>query len=179
IKAGAQGEYNPSRLFNAGAARARGKYLVITNPECFHKSDILGGMDKLLSRADYVVCACLSLADTAVRLKTFDDLKPQVHMWYQHTKHRDVRYHFCTALSRENYRKIGGFDERYAEGIGYDDNSFLDRVTKAGLKILVSDELLVYHQKHEKLTEVIPRNVYMQKLRRNRGLFEKDKRKNA
>jgi GT2 family glycosyltransferase len=59
-------------------------------------------------------------------------------------------FHFCSALSKNNYQKIGGFDERYCNGIAYDDNCFYERIRLNGLKIVLRDDLLTYHIEHSR-----------------------------
>ncbi len=46
--------------------------------------------------------------------------------------------------------KLGGFDEEYRKGISYDDNDFLCKILKARLPISERDDLIVFHQVHEK-----------------------------
>src|SRR3990167_849071 len=36
---------NPSMLFNYAAEKSTAEYFIISNPECFHKTDILKGLD--------------------------------------------------------------------------------------------------------------------------------------
>ena len=45
---------------------------------------------------------------------------------------------------------MGGFDERYAHGIGYDDNELLVRVLRKGLQLLYAYYPLALHQNHYK-----------------------------
>ena len=44
--------------------------------------------------------------------------------------------------------KLGGFDERYAGGIGYDDNDFIARI-RARMTVEITDSPLVVHQAHK------------------------------
>lgn len=153
--------YNPSIYFNAGVDSAVGKYLILTNPECKHEVDVLKGLDEEFKKNSdvYVVCGCRSeKADGSFR------------MWYQHSKYRNERFHFCTALSKKTYNSVGGFDERYAKGYCFDDNAFRDSLKNAGVQFILRDNLLVTHQHHEK---VKPPN-WRQLWNRNRQLYEED-----
>jgi GT2 family glycosyltransferase len=48
--------------------------------------------------------------------------------------------------------KVGGFDERYAKGISYDDDDFLYRVNDKGLSIKIVNDPFVIHQYHPPFT---------------------------
>jgi len=161
INSQAENAYNPATAYNEGAKAAQGEYFIFSSPECKHNVNILSALDKEFknNKDVYVVCACLSLKEDN-----------SFHMWYQHSVHRDFRYHFCTAISKENYFKISGFNEEYTQGYGYDDNSFRDKVINAGIPFSIRDDLLVLHQYHKK---VRPKN-YRKLLQRNKQIYEKE-----
>lgn len=162
--------YNPSALFNQAAKEAQGVFLVITNPECVHKVNILQGLDEEFAKDPgvYVVCGCESGFGFNLNLKSFDKFAYSHHMWYQHSKHRNVLYHFCTAISKENYFRIGGFDERFMEGIAYDDNDFRDNVIHNGITPILRDDLLVVHLEHQRFRS--DENIAML-MERNKRLY--------
>ena len=162
IKSQAKNAYNPAQAYNEGAYIARGRYFVLTSPECMHTTDILSGLDEEFDKDPqaYVICACQSLKADGSK-----------HMWYQHSEFRNVNYHFCSALLRESYfNRVGGFNEQYTQGYGYDDNSFLLRVQNASIKIVNRDDLLTHHLWHEKVRPA----TYKQLLKRNSDLFAKE-----
>jgi hypothetical protein len=155
IECDIQNMYNPSILFNLGAKGSLGAYLIVTNPECCHMVDILKGLDGEFEKNPlaYVVCSCL-----AVQLKTprtnFEPCKIKMEdftsvQWYQHTKHRNCSWHFCSCISKDTYFKFGGFDEQYAKGIAYDDVDFINTVRKSGSPVIPRDDLLTYHIAHD------------------------------
>jgi len=37
-------------------------------------------------------------------------------------------YPYCAAIRREDMEQLSGYDERFIDGIGYDDYDFIDRV---------------------------------------------------
>ena len=152
--------YNPVTAFNIGVTYSSGEYLILTNPECEHEGDILCELDSIYNKnSPYVVCGCKSLKKD----RSFD-------RWYQHSKHRPENYHFCSVITKEDYNKIGGFNEDYAEGYGYDDNSFRDRVWNSGIPFVVRDDLVVLHQFHEKVKS----SDWRSRLDRNKKLYEKE-----
>ena len=152
--------HNPSVAYNQGAKEAHGEYLILTSPEVMHEADVLAGLDEEFAKDPdaYVVCACRSLKKNG-----------SFHMWYQHSEHRPLNYHFCTAISRENFLKIGGFDEAFGPGHCYDDDDLVMRVKNSHLNIVVRDDLVTAHQWHRRDTR--PGVDYRKLEQRNKELF--------
>lgn len=164
---------NPSAKFNMGVGIAFDcEYLVITNPECTHMVDVLSGFDdEFESNHDaYVISGCMSSKENAEFIKSFDEFSYKEHKWYQHSKHNNRRLHFCTALRRFNYTVIGGFDEAFCDGLGYDDDDFRDRVLAGGFAPVLRDDLLVVHCWHAR--EHQRHGQYRELINRNRSLYE-------
>jgi hypothetical protein len=132
--------FSPCHKYNLGAGSASGEFLVLSSPEIIHESDVLGGFDTLLAedRNNYVVCACKAMN------------KGEFYMWYQHSKIRNVLFHFCSVISWDNYENVGGFNERYCAGIGFDDEDLVSRLIANGIKIIPRDDLVTIHQEHDK-----------------------------
>ena len=96
--------------------------------------------------------------------------------FYNHITWRPVMYHFCSAISRVDLEDLGGFDERYAEGIAYDDDELVARIKRKNMNIVFSPYPLVLHQNHYEGSKEyavwdgkIPENKA--KWARNRDLF--------
>lgn len=140
--------YNPAGMFNLAVDLAKGDRLILTNPECFHENDILGGLDKY-NEDDYIVCACKSVYNQPT-IQKFEDMKYDFEMWYVHSVHYDRKIHFCTCISHKNFCKIHGFDTAYLEGIAYEDDDFVKKVEAGGINIVHADELVVLHQAHSR-----------------------------
>ena len=155
---------NPAPHFNQAAREAKGEYLVISNPEVFHASDILGGLDGQVGEK-YVLCACQSVYDTKLTIGQ----KPKAHRWYQHSVHDPRDLHFCTVLRKDLFLKVGGFDEAYAAGISFDDDDFRETVKAAGIEFSRRDDLLTYHLHHERTHQRV--QGYRQKLMRNTEIY--------
>lgn len=151
---------NPCMSFNLGAFHSKGDFFVITNPECSHTIDILNGLDYefALDPDVYVVCGC----------KGFDK-EGKFKKWLQHSEYNNRGLHFCTALNKETYFGIGGFDERFMYGIAYDDDAFRDALKKKGIKFIYRDDLLVNHQFHNKVRTKESRIL----IERNRMVYQK------
>lgn len=132
--------YNPSTAYNIGSNVASGEYIIITSPECMHGVDILSGLDEIFESFNgYVICSCMSL-----------DVNGNKNKWYQHSVERNAEFHFCSAMSADLYKKIGGMDEDFTAGYCFDDDAFRDRVKLAGIEFYHADDLVVYHQDHKK-----------------------------
>ena len=71
-----------------------------------------------------------------------------VPCWYNHSVYRPKAYHFIAAMSKKNMNDLNGFDDRYYNGIGHDDDEFLHRIKLKRLKIQIIDEPFGVHQWH-------------------------------
>ena len=142
--------YMGGTLLNYGALQAKGKYLILTSPECMHANNILEGLDQEFAEDEnkYVVCACLCAEITEF---DFDVSKVKYNPvdWYQHSVHKDRFLHFCSSISRWNFLGVGGIDEKYSDGLWYDDDDFLRKVRQVRFKIVARDDLLSLHIKHD------------------------------
>jgi len=142
--------YNPAPIFNLCAEKAKGIFLILTSPEVLHKNNILQGFDIELSKDKniYIIPSCECVKDLIYNgeLINYSHFK-----WYHHTKHRRSMLHWCTVLSKDNYDRIGGFDNEFRKGIACEDNDFLERVKEDDkLKIIMRDDLETLHIWHGK-----------------------------
>ena len=67
--------------------------------------------------------------------------------WYNHINYRPHFLHWCSAITRNDLNKVGGFSEEFANGIAYEDNEFLHRVKKH-IDIKYVKGPIVIHQFH-------------------------------
>lgn len=139
----------PPRMFNLGAKIATGDFLVLTNPECFHLTNVLEGFDLELSKNPntYVIAACVNASYNGI-INKFEDFKYKEIIWYQHSKHRNRKLHFCSVISKKLYNKIGGFDEGYAIGFQRDDVDFIRTIIVKNIAFITRDDIIVVHMKH-------------------------------
>lgn len=153
---------NPCIPFNKGFSAALGDVIMIQNPECCHLGDVISAASKITEN-QYFTFHAYSLDQTQTEsLKTVNlssDSLPFPLLdratgfegtvgYYNHAKFRPVAFHFCSALHRSKLEELNGFDERYAKGIGFDDNEFLTRITRLGLTIVFVSSPMVLHQYH-------------------------------
>lgn len=69
--------------------------------------------------------------------------------FYKKNKGRIVEYHriagFCIVMKSELIKQIGKLDEQFNFG-GYDDDDYCRRIRDAGFKILIAEDVFVYHK---------------------------------
>lgn len=164
--------YNSCVPYNIGINASNGDIVVLQNPECLHVHDVLQYVSKVVNNSIYISMSAYSFNKDMTRyllgstspdydsfIETFKSLPQQSVIdyvgWYNHSVYRPVHYHFCAALTKKNLRKLNGFDERYAMGIGYEDNEFINRVGKLGLDKIIADDVSVIHQWHPKVYDLI------------------------
>ena len=160
------GPLNPCVPYNCGVEQSTGEYVALSNPENIHRTPILDEMRKSIKNEnDYVMAACWC---------------PEQNRWHCHSSmnrrnDNDVgkylppgsNYHFMSMMHRSLWDKIGGFDEEYREGAGYDDPDLVRRLHKAKANFIMRDDLIVDHQRsnaHAAWTDEM--------FARNRALFE-------
>ena len=143
--------YNPAPLFNLGVEKSRGEFIVITNPEVMHHGNVLEGLDKAFAenKDQYVVCSCLNVVNYNELEGDIENFYFEPQMWYQHSKHRNAMFHFCSAISKVQYERIGGFDEIFSLGVAYDDDDFRETVKRNNIPFYLADDLLTLHQAHD------------------------------
>jgi GT2 family glycosyltransferase len=152
--------------YNMGIAKATGDIIILQNPECLHIHDILTYVANNLDDSNYITMSAYSINERTTEkllphINHVDllELSPQQTVtdyvgWYNHSKYNPTYYHFCSAITKANMDKLGGFDERFAPGIGFEDNEFLDRVKRLGLKLILADDVSVFHQWHPKVYDL-------------------------
>jgi GT2 family glycosyltransferase len=152
--------YNSAMPFNMGIAQAKGDIIVLQNPECYYTHDVLSYMQENVNNTNYIststYCINKEMTEMVEEVKLDFNLLPQQSVsnyigWYNHSMYRPVHFNFCAAMIKANMQKLGGFDERYAMGIGYDDNDLIDRIDRLGLTKIIADKVSVIHQWHPKV----------------------------
>ena len=143
--------------YNIGLYYALLKYpdiVIIQNAECYHVGDVLS-YAKRVDNEIYISFGCYSQGEGEAigsvinnRCATFGGDSA----WYNHPVYRPKGYHFCSAITADNLRKINGFDERFSFGVGYDDDYLLHQIKCLGLRVEITAEPYVIHQWHEQMT---------------------------
>ena len=142
--------------WNMGLREAKGDIIIMQSPECYHMGDILKYTIENIRSNQYISFGCYAIGreETTAFHKGISPVildkivNNERHGWYNHTRHRPVAYHFCSAIMRGDMDMIGGFDERYGYGYAYDDDEFIRTVEYMGMDIKIVDDPFVIHQYH-------------------------------
>lgn len=138
---------NPCVPINMAVKASRGYVIVLTNPEIYHPTNVLGEMlDELVKVGPkgYIIAATWSVDHDR---------------WYAHSSITskvnsslgrlplppNSGLHFCTMMYRKFYDEVGGFDESYRDGQGVEDNDWLWALQQAGASFRMMDDLVVEH----------------------------------
>lgn len=135
---------NPCVCYNEGVAKSQGDYIALSNPENLHRADILHALQaEITTDLTYVTGAAWCA---------------EQNRWHCHSSmvrrnDNDVgayvpagaQYHFMSMMKRSLWDKIGGFDEDYRDGAGYDDPDLVRRLHRAGAVFKMRDDLVVEH----------------------------------
>jgi len=154
---------NPCVPFNMALGETKGDIIILQNPECFHYDDVFQHANKNIKDGDYLVYSVVNKdvmnafgkinwnnnynfeINNIVNININDRLN---NHWYTHSQFRAQALNFCSAITRNDMRKLNGFDERYANGIERDDVEFLVRIGRLKLNIKYVDSVIVVHQTH-------------------------------
>jgi len=161
---------NPCIPFNIGFKQSTGDVIIIQNPECLHMGQIIQNTIDNIEDNKYLVYGCYAInkeESNKINELNFDDnyisninriITPiqnrcafdgQHSAWYQHSIHRPELLNFCSAITRKDLLEdLGGFDERFANGIAKDDREFVLRIKRKRMKITQIDNPFVLHQQH-------------------------------
>lgn len=188
---------NPCIPFNIGFEAIKGDKVIIQNPECYHFGAVLEYVHQHLQENDYLSFGCFSLDKSTTNL---DDLFFNTNLienlivennktfvkngdlgWYNHSVFRPEAYHFCAAMTKEDLYDLGGFDERYAKGVGYDDDDFIWRIRQKKMNIKFIDDVVVLHQNHyvEPDDIVAANKRRFESYKRNKIIFEQITKSNS
>lgn len=144
---------NPCIPYNIGFKLCTSDITIISNPECYLYSDIIKYTKENLGTNDYFSYSCFSTGkDTDLaNFNAFNNIGVETDGaigWYNHSKFRPQGSHYTSAIHTDQLLKIGGMDERYANGIAWDDYGFQKRIKANGLNFKIVDDVVVIHQYH-------------------------------
>lgn len=169
---------NPCKIYNIGVRNSSGEIIVMSSPETLHTCSLFELANFRLLRNNQYYCFSvfcptsldvnnylLSEKSVSAKMRFIASLKPHLTenigkngresfanehgSWYLHSRWRPSHLNFLTAMRRELYFDISGFDERFRKSTGFDDNEFLDRLLpRVGDNILYFDDACAFHLNH-------------------------------
>jgi len=177
---------NPCYPYNAGVRQAKGDIIVLASPETLHTSNMFEVTSefKRLDSETYFCMSVFCTTNEQFNKEMISDLtfeskldvinstKPKFSLdlgkdgresfnniwgsWYLHSQYRKTERNFFTALSKDLYYRLSGFDERFRNGTGYDDDEFKERVAEVVKEIIYFDDAVGIHLNHEIVNNMPP-----------------------
>lgn len=146
---------NPAHAFNCALKACTREITVLQNPECCWTVDIARRCQDRLSDSKYLSFGCVRFKEWQTQaLHDTGNYARHLHSvsWLNHSVHRPEGFHFCAGVNTQSLRQKlgGGFDERFNDGLWYDDNEFVFRVRRE-LELEFDDDVCVIHQFHERM----------------------------
>ena len=150
--------------FNIGIAYAltlKPDIIMMQNAECYHVGDVLMYANDHVTDNRWVSFACWNLEKefTGTDYDIFDVIEkrrvsPNLCAgtgWYNHPINPRL-FHFCNAMSANTMKALNGMDERFKDGVGYDDDDLVRRLLKLIPHYILTDETkpFVVHQWHDR-----------------------------
>jgi glycosyltransferase involved in cell wall biosynthesis len=179
---------NPCYPYNVGVKNSIGDILVLSSPETFHTSNMfkISNNFDLLNNNTYLLFSVFCLTDNhmidEIIKQDFKDALIIVNKnkdnffknlgelgysynnkfgsWYLHSHIKPSGLNFFTAITREKYYEISGFDERFRFGTGYDDDEFKERLIADNTEFIYYDEAIGIHINHEVVNNSSPTTNY-------------------
>lgn len=147
---------NPGPLYNQAVEMASSDFLFLTNPENMHCGPVIKAGLLEYQEGNYYVFGCrtLRMVPTSWRRvieqpDAFTNWK-EARGWYQHSSIYNRLLHFASFCDKATYYRVGGFDEEYDNGVGFEDNDFVEKLIEFAVPITVIDEPFVAHQPHSR-----------------------------
>lgn len=157
---------NPCINYAIGFNIIRYDNVIIQNAEVCHIGDIIGYVLDNLHDNNYLVfdVACtpdITFNKPLYDLESHDYDNVYLHVlennynWYQHHLEINKKYHFLTAIKKQDLLRIGGFDYDYSFGACFDDTDFIYQIEeyyKLNIQLVKhnKNKLMGIHLFHEK-----------------------------
>jgi glycosyltransferase involved in cell wall biosynthesis len=138
---------NPCVNYNIGFRFIEGGKVIIQNAEVCHVGNVIDYVhtnvnDNIYTVFDVKTTEGLQYNDMlyskpSINTDIFSDKQVFIgESWYQSEIHRNARFHFLTAVTRETFNKIDGFSYDYTVGNAYDDNDLVLKIDSLGIKTM-------------------------------------------
>jgi glycosyltransferase involved in cell wall biosynthesis len=152
------------------ALKSDPEIIIITHSECYHQGDVISYAKRVRDNS-YISFGCYSLSEgqepETVKINERGNTFDGDSAWYNHPIYRPAKHHFCSAITAKNLKLLNGFDERFSGGVAYDDDYFIEQITRLGLRIEETTYPFVFHQWHFSAWKTKSDLIF-----RNRALFD-------
>jgi hypothetical protein len=185
---------NPEYVVNFGLSyvvdNINTNKIMLQHAECYHVGNVLSYAIEHTNKSSYISFGTYSLDKENTFNDDLDVNEMTVNVtritgegtngWYNHPLYRPKGYDFCAVMSKTNWIKLNGYDERFCEGIGYGDNYLVYRVKLLGLGVEITDYPFVVHQWHYNGNKQSLHGVSNKEelINKNRVLYDKLTREN-
>jgi len=187
-------DINPAVAINSSVKLASEEIVIITNPETIPVTPIIYQLNSdQFQDNEYIIVPCYSIplqsqnAINQIDVNNEDYVKEVLNFinfnsrgpefegddaWYSHSIYRYVLFYFTAVIRKKYFFDIGGIDEEFRYGWGYEDTDFVERLQINQPKISFLTDAVCLHQFHYNNSEVTrdDRTRY-EGVRRNRELY--------
>jgi len=170
---------NPCYPVNVGVRESDGDVILLSSPEIFHTCNIFDISNSFSDITDnnYLQFSVFCTTESSINdslLKPDMELKHKYDLintikytfytylgcngvsfnnnmgsWYTHSEIKNDCFNFLSACTRKTYYELGGFNEIFVNGTGYDDTDFRDRVLEyVNSDVVWYDDFVAIHIDH-------------------------------
>jgi len=171
---------NPCTPINIGVSVASGELILLSSPEIVHTNSIFRAVDEsdvgarecwffnVFALTNHALNSSLIASDSHYSfMEIYDTFKSELDKnlgcdgyswansfgsWYSHPVYRRTDLNFLSLMRRESFSKIGGFNERYRKGSGFDDNEFRRWMISRGFQFKYKESSAAIHLIHEEVS---------------------------
>lgn len=165
-------KYNPALQQNVAVKKSQGRIIVLTSPEVINSSTnveniinsfnedqnkfILGWIDEI--KVENIKEIQIQNYNNNF-MKLYSESFPELNgASCKPNKFKPENY-FLGSMLKEVYCKIGGMDEEFMAGIGYEDNEFANRCINNNIKIILNENIVGLHLYHSRSYQSMGFNI--------------------
>jgi len=148
-----KGERNGCMIRNYFIKKCQSRIMASKDPEIIIDSDDYIERLMVLNNELHRAKRAIELREQDVQLivnhPELDVAQFPIKREYQlHSPHVCEGFHFCFATSTQNLKDIGGYDEDFKDGYGYEDKDILERLIKKSSEVIMDPGVVVRHLWH-------------------------------
>ena len=160
------------------------EFVIIQNSECMHIGDIIKYTVENINKNNLISFPCWSSSNEELNTELFInrhnsnninsiienkwteliDYPKEYRGWYNHKLLRPQCLHFCNSLHIETFKKVGIFNTKLYNLLGFDDNDLSERIMfNENIDITIPDhsDVFVVHQYHGKYNKARPTELFL------------------